>query len=345
MVLNIKDKAILEECLGMASGYVLDFSNSTFSRFFRDFDLNIDDEIYCKYGTSKANRMRAFWDIEDRLTISRILRAMAHDWIYNENCKERVLKIADKIGYTKMNTKVAKEIIRRLVNDRKLSLDDMGDINEILSAYHENDILSKELEQNILQLPYSINNFKVNRSILDTQFTHNGISLRQLAASIQQNQTEQIQHQFGSPQKQTSNTFVINNLKYDVFVSHASEDKEEFVKPLVDALKNNNINAWYDNDEISWGDSIASSINRGLADSRYAIVVLSPNFLNKYWTTTELDTIMSMESVNTQKLLPIFHNISYKEIADQKPIILGHLGIDSNEGIDHIIEQIKIKLA
>lgn len=155
-------------------------------------------------------------------------------------------------------------------------------------------------------MPYSINCFKVNSSILDAQYTSNGRSLRQLADSIQQNQKEQIQRRFGSPQKQISNTFVINNLKYDVFVSHAGEDKEEFVKPLVDALKNNNINAWYDNDEISWGDSIASSINRGLADSRYAIVVLSPNFLNKYWTTTESDTIMSMESVNAQKLLPIF---------------------------------------
>lgn len=65
MVLNIKDKAILQECLGMASGYVLDFSNSTFSRFFQEFNIDIDDEIYCKYATSKANKMRAFWDIAD----------------------------------------------------------------------------------------------------------------------------------------------------------------------------------------------------------------------------------------------------------------------------------------
>lgn len=118
-----------------------------------------------------------------------------------------------------------------------------------------------------------------------------------------------------------------------MFVSHAGEDKEAFVKPLVDALKNNNINAWYDNDEISWGDSIASSINRGLADSRYAIVVLPPNFLNKYWTTTESDTIMSMESVNAQKLLPIFHNISHEETVVRKPAVLGRLGIDSSKGI------------
>ena len=135
-----------------------------------------------------------------------------------------------------------------------------------------------------------------------------------------------------------------NNILYDVFVSHASEDKENFVKPLVMALKDNGINAWYDKHEIGWGDSFSSSINRGLVKSRYAIVVLSPYSMHKYWTNTELDTILSMESVNAQKLLPIFHNISYEEIIAQKPIISGRLGINSNEGIEYIVEQMKKQL-
>lgn len=51
----------------MASGYVLDFSNSTFSRFFQEFNIDIDDEIYCKYATAKTNKIRAFWDIAEFL--------------------------------------------------------------------------------------------------------------------------------------------------------------------------------------------------------------------------------------------------------------------------------------
>ena len=62
-------------------------------------------------------------------------------------------------------------------------------------------------------------------------------------------------------------------------MSHASEDKEHFVRPLVDLLRAQGLRIWFDEHTLILGDSLRRSIDRGLAHSRFGIVVLSPDFL------------------------------------------------------------------
>lgn len=60
--LSLPNKAFLEEVFNMRGGYVLDFSNASFSNYFAELNIDIyDDEKYPGFGDSKANRMRAFW--------------------------------------------------------------------------------------------------------------------------------------------------------------------------------------------------------------------------------------------------------------------------------------------
>ncbi len=66
-------------------------------------------------------------------------------------------------------------------------------------------------------------------------------------------------------------------MHYDAFISHASEDKEEFVRPLAEHLNRNGLKVWYDEFTLKPGDSIRRSIDFGIKSSRYAIVVLSNN--------------------------------------------------------------------
>ena len=66
--------------------------------------------------------------------------------------------------------------------------------------------------------------------------------------------------------------------KVDAFVSHATEDKE-FVRRLVKALQRAGIRVWYDENSLGWGDDLRRAIDRGLANSRYGIVVFSKAFL------------------------------------------------------------------
>ena len=78
------EKRVFEDLFGMASGYVLDFSNNTFAEFFRE-TANID--IYApKYdinGDSKAKRLRAFWETESDVLVSKVLSGLLEIWRFN----------------------------------------------------------------------------------------------------------------------------------------------------------------------------------------------------------------------------------------------------------------------
>ena len=65
---------------------------------------------------------------------------------------------------------------------------------------------------------------------------------------------------------------------YDVFISHATEDKDDIVRPLAEALINQNLRVWYDEFELRLGDSLRRKIDVGLTQSRFGIVVLSHAF-------------------------------------------------------------------
>ncbi len=121
----------------------------------------------------------------------------------------------------------------------------------------------------------------------------------------------------------TSETEEENLPEYDVFVSHAWEDKEDFVDDFVDALKNLGIKVWYDTTQIKWGDSMRERIDDGLKKSRFGVAVLSPNYIaeNKYWTKAELDGLFQLESVNGKTLLPIWHNLTKQQVMNYSPII------------------------
>jgi len=79
--LTVIEKRKLERVLGMSSGYVLNFSNRTFSEFFLDsVGINIYDDKY-NYGSgSKANRMRAFWDKESNYFVGKVLELIFEEW-------------------------------------------------------------------------------------------------------------------------------------------------------------------------------------------------------------------------------------------------------------------------
>jgi len=108
---------------------------------------------------------------------------------------------------------------------------------------------------------------------------------------------------------------------YDVFISHASEDKEPFVKSLAVALADRGLKVWYDEFTLQIGDSLRRMIDRGIASSRIGLVVLSPSFVKKDWTNHELDGILARALVGQQRLLPIWHGISKQEVLDYSPSI------------------------
>ena len=106
----------------------------------------------------------------------------------------------------------------------------------------------------------------------------------------------------------------IVNKEYDVFISHSSTDKEEFVRPLTIELQNLGLKVWYDEFELKMGDSLRRSIDQGLINSRYGIVVLSSSFFKRDWTNYELDGFVNKEMNGLKVILPIWHKVSKDEV-------------------------------
>ena len=128
---------------------------------------------------------------------------------------------------------------------------------------------------------------------------------------------------------ETIHTYVEADEEYDVFVSHAWEDKEGFVDEFVAELEKLGIKVWYDKQRIKWGDSMRTRIDDGLKKSKFGIAVISPDYIaeGKYWTKAELDGLFQLESVNGKMLLPIWHNITKQQVMDYSPIVASKLAM------------------
>ena len=129
---------------------------------------------------------------------------------------------------------------------------------------------------------------------------------------------------------------------HDVFISHASEDKDEFVRPLADALMNEGLDVWYDEMTLRIGDSLRQKIDKGLANSRVGLVVLSPSFIKKGWTNYELDGIVTRSVTGEQVLLPIWHNITKQQVVEYSPSLADKV---ARSTATHTIEEIAREIA
>lgn len=129
---------------------------------------------------------------------------------------------------------------------------------------------------------------------------------------------------------------------YDAFIAHASENKEDFVRPLANVLTKIGFKIWYDEFELKVGDSLRQSIDKGLANSRYAIVVLSKAFFSKNWPQYELNGLVAREIDGKKVILPIWHKIDKDEILSYSPPLADKVAIKT-KGMS--IEKIAEKLA
>lgn len=118
--------------------------------------------------------------------------------------------------------------------------------------------------------------------------------------------------------------------EYDVFISHASEDKDSFVRPFAEKLMRIGITPFYDEMSLSWGDSLRRRIDQGLARSRFGIVVLSKHFFAKEWPQRELDGLFAQEIQGQSRILPIWHEISKDEVARFSPLMADKLALNTS---------------
>ncbi len=114
---------------------------------------------------------------------------------------------------------------------------------------------------------------------------------------------------------------------YDAFISHASEDKASLVRPLARALGKMGFHIWFDEFELKVGDSLRQSIDRGLVNSCYGIVVLSKAFFAKNWPEYELNALTAREIEGHKVILPVWHNATKEEVLSYSPSLADKVAV------------------
>lgn len=111
---------------------------------------------------------------------------------------------------------------------------------------------------------------------------------------------------------------------YDVFLSHASEDKDEIARPLANALTARGFTVWFDELNIRVGQSIRREIERGIREARFGLVIVSEHFMAKQWTQAELDALWGKKlAAKDDSLLPVWHKVTYDEVQQGLPLLAG----------------------
>lgn len=130
--------------------------------------------------------------------------------------------------------------------------------------------------------------------------------------------------------------------EYDLFISHASEDKDDFVRPLAETLQGLGLKVWYDEFSMKVGDSLRRKIDSGLRNSRYGTVVLSAYFIKKEWTNYELDALVAREMNGHKMILPIWHKITKSDVMNYSPNLADKIALNTSVST---IEEIAHQLA
>ena len=119
--------------------------------------------------------------------------------------------------------------------------------------------------------------------------------------------------------------------KWDLFISHASEDKDEFVRPFATVLDQLGVGVWFDEIILVPGDSLTRRIDEGLANSQYGVVVLSPAFISKPWPEREYRGLVTMEIAQLARIIPIWHNVRKEQVIQFSPSLADIVALRTSE--------------
>lgn len=133
------------------------------------------------------------------------------------------------------------------------------------------------------------------------------------------------------------------NFSFDIFISHASEDKETLVNPIVEQMKIYGLKYWYDIEQIRLGDRITRKINHGLKNSRFIFAVLTTTFIKKPWAMQEIESALNKETDSGSTFVFPMLAGTYnerQEILDHINLLRDKLHIVWNNNPEEIVKKI-----
>lgn len=129
-------------------------------------------------------------------------------------------------------------------------------------------------------------------------------------------------------------------MRWDFFICHAREDKDSVARPLSQMLQKAGFHVWYDETQLTLGDSLRRTIDEGLAGSRFGLVILSHAFFSKEWPKKELDSLVALEDSGKKRILPIWHQLTQEDVAHYSPILADRLAVTTALGLKHVVSEV-----
>ncbi len=116
----------------------------------------------------------------------------------------------------------------------------------------------------------------------------------------------------------------------DVFLCHAWDDRLGIAKELHDLLESCGVSVWFSEKDVALGSTLLREIDKGLANSKVGIVLVTPSFLNRIRgegiAEKELSALLARDL-----LVPIVHDTSYESLRDVSPLLGSRSGLSTAE--------------
>ncbi len=131
-----------------------------------------------------------------------------------------------------------------------------------------------------------------------------------------------------------------DKFEWNAFICHATEDKGTFVRELCIRLEKEDLKVWYDEFSLKLGDSLRESIEKGLSNSRFGVVILSHAFIQKKWPQKELSALHARDSRNNNVILPVWLDLNQDDIASHFPLLVDRFATKVEDGMDKVVSDI-----
>ncbi|MDX2307009.1 MAG: reverse transcriptase domain-containing protein [Hyphomicrobium sp.] len=129
---------------------------------------------------------------------------------------------------------------------------------------------------------------------------------------------------------------------YEIFISHASEDRAAVARPIHEALERAGLKAFLDDEHIAWGENFTRKINRALAASRTVLAIISPVSVTKDWPMAEVNTALTLEVSGKKN---VFCLLVGKPDLSQLPLIAGKDYLVWQDDPDHVARKLKERIS
>ena len=116
----------------------------------------------------------------------------------------------------------------------------------------------------------------------------------------------------------------------DVFLCHAWDDRKGPAKELHDLLESLGVRVWFSEKDVCLGVPLLRAIDKGLANSRIGIVLVTPALLRTLPKETIADKELSA-LLASNRLVPIVHETTYEALRDVSPLLASRTGLDTAE--------------